>query len=367
MRDLLPHVDAWLARDEAVALATVVKVWGSAPRPLGSKMAVSSGGMAGSVSGGCVEGAVVEATRSVLATGEPKLVSFGVSDDDAFAVGLSCGGTIEVFLERWDAAALAPLREAVEARRLAARALVLPRDADGAADGEADEDAGRQMLFFPSGEASGGLKQVGSLGREDRDARAREAAERGFATFASSRDRDRDGEEDPGGDVFVDVLPPPARLVIVGAVHAAVHLVAMAREAGFETIVVDPRTAFATEERFAHADLLLHDWPDQALERLDLDANSYVALLSHDLKLDVPALRVALPRARYVGALGSRRTHAKRLARLAEETGIDGPLAQRIHNPIGLDLGGRRAEEIAVAVLAEMVGVRHGIDFRPVP
>ena len=192
----------------------------------------------------------------------------------------------------------------------------------------------------------------------------------GFATFGSSRDRDVHdvtGAGGPGRDLFVDVLAPPPRLIIVGAVHAAVHLVAMAKEAGFETIVVDPRTAFATEERFAHADRLLHDWPDEALQSLNLDQGSYVALLSHDLKLDVPALKVALPRARYVGALGSSKTHAKRLARLAEETGIEGPLAERIHNPIGLDLGGRRAEEIAVAVLAEIVGVSHGVDFRPVP
>lgn len=357
MRDLLPDVDAWLNDEQMVALATVVKAWGSAPRPLGSKMAMSSdGGMAGSVSGGCVEGAIVEEARSVLHSGEPKLVSFGVSNDDAFAVGLSCGGTIEIFLERWDVETMAGLRADVESRRLVARALVLR-----------GTGAGRHALLRPT---EGGLDMTGSLGREDWDAAVREAAASGFANLASSRDRDAreaQSDDDPGRDLFVDVLAPPPRLVVVGAVHAAVHLVAMANEAGFETLVVDPRTAFATAERFAHADRLLHDWPDEALESLDLDQGSYVALLSHDLKLDVPALKVALPRARYVGALGSSKTHAKRLARLAEETGIDGPLAARIHNPIGLNLGGRRAEEIAVAVLAEIVGVSHGVDFRPIP
>lgn len=359
MRDLLPQIDAWINENQRVALATVVKVWGSAPRPLGSKMAVSSsGGMVGSVSGGCVEGAIVEEARTVLDTGVPKLVSFGVSNDDAFAVGLSCGGTIEVFLERWDAKSMQSLRDEVDSRRLVARALVLRGD------------AGRQALLYPSSHDARGVRMGGTLGRDDWDDSAREAARSGFATFASSRDRDlRDsrGDDDPGRDLFVDILAPPPRLVVVGAVHAAVHLVAMANEAGFETIVVDPRTAFATEERFAHADRLLHDWPDEALQSLDLDQGSYVALLSHDLKLDVPALQVALPRARYVGALGSSKTHRKRLARLAEETGIEGALAERIHNPIGLDLGGRRAEEIAVAVLAEIVGVSHGVDFRPVP
>ncbi|MDA8020063.1 MAG: XdhC family protein [Thermoanaerobaculia bacterium] len=357
MRDLLPQIDAWLADGQRVSLATVVKVWGSAPRPLGSKMAVAtSGGMAGSVSGGCVEGAVVEEAQSVLATGVPKLVSFGVSNDDAFAVGLSCGGTIEIFLERWDSGSMAPWRKAVEDRRLVARALVLRSD-----------QAGRQALLWPEGVE---ISMDGSLGRDDWDRQVRLSATNGFATLGSRRERDlpddREGD-DPGHDLFVDVTAPPPRLVIVGAVHAAVHLVAMAKEAGFETIVVDPRTAFATKERFSHADRLLHSWPDEALLSLDLDANSYVALLSHDLKLDVPALRVALPRARYVGALGSRNTHHRRLTRLAEEAGIEGALAERIHNPIGLDLGGRRAEEIAVSVLAEVVGVSHGVDYRPIP
>lgn len=361
MRDLLPQIDAWLAEDRRVALATVVKVWGSAPRPLGAKMAVAEGGgMAGSVSGGCVEGAIVEEARPVLDTGTPKLVSFGVSDDDAFAVGLSCGGTIEVFLERWDAAGMSGLRADLEARRLVARALVLR-----------GPEVGRQALLRPpdAGIRDGTVAMDGSLGDDVWNESVRRAAAAGFATFASHRDRDGDhaSDDDPGRDLFVDILPPPPRLVIVGAVHAAVHLVSMAKIAGFETVVVDPRTAFATAERFGHADVLVHDWPDEALRALDLDANSYVVLLSHDLKLDVPALQVALPRARYVGALGSSKTHGKRLARLAEETGIEGVLAERIHNPVGLDLGGRRAEEMAVSILAEMVGVRHGKDFRPIP
>jgi len=169
-----------------------------------------------------------------------------------------------------------------------------------------------------------------------------------------------------GREVFIDVVAPPPKLVIVGAVHVAIVLVRMAKEVGFECWVVDPRTAFATGERFAHADALIHDWPDEALEKIGVDANTFVVLLSHDLKLDVPALKVALPRARYIGALGSRSTHQKRLARL-REAGVDEALYDRMHNPVGLNLGGRRAEEMAVSILAQIVAVNHGRDARPLP
>lgn len=357
MRDVLPQIDAWLAGDEAaerrIAIATVVKVWGSAPRPPGAKMAVNAaGGIAGSVSGGCVEGAVVQEAESVLEGGQPKLVSFGVSDDDAFAVGLPCGGTIEVFVEPLgdEEDAEARLRRRVAESRITGRAVVLGGDAFG-----------RQALLEPGAGADGGAPRLrGSLGAPELDDAARRAAAGAFRDFACRR------LELERGDLFVEVHPPPKRLVIVGAVHAAVHLVTLARVAGFETIVVDPRSAFATEERFGHADRLVREWPAEALEDLGVDENTYVALLSHDLKLDVPALEVALPRARYVGALGSSRTHGKRLERLAA-AGVDGPIVERIHNPIGLDLGGRRAEEIAVSVLAEIVAVSHGKDYRPPP
>jgi xanthine dehydrogenase accessory factor len=165
-------------------------------------------------------------------------------------------------------------------------------------------------------------------------------------------------------DVFVQVHPPRHKLIIVGAVHVAVPLVRFARELGFRTYVVDPRTVFATEERFGHADEVLTDWPDEALRKIGLNEASYLALLSHDLKLDVSALKEALPSsARYIGALGSRKTHARRCEAMREEGFGEDALAG-IHNPIGLDLGGRRAEEMAVSILAEMVAVRHGRDVR---
>ncbi|HEX9733661.1 MAG TPA: XdhC family protein [Thermoanaerobaculia bacterium] len=209
---------------------------------------------------------------------------------------------------------------------------------------------GRQLLLWPDGTVDGELRELAEqLGKPAREA---------FTTFRAQRLAvEHQGET---LDVFLEVHPPRPKLVIVGAVHVAISLVSFAKTLGLRTYVVDPRTAFATPERFAHADELLTDWPDEALARIGLNESTYVALLSHDLKLDVPALKVALPsRARYVGALGSAKTHQKRLKALAEE-GVPAALAARIHNPIGLDLGGRRAEEMAVAILAEIVAVSHG-------
>ncbi len=368
MRDLLSHLDRWatdsptdsragsadaepneptthVAIAAHVAIATVVKVWGSAPRPLGSKMAISSRGkMAGSVSGGCVEGAVFEEAQSVLVDGLPKLVSFGVDNETAWSVGLSCGGRIDIFIERGYSPELA---EAVRQRRLVARAVVI-----------GGPQKGRQRLIYPDG------KTAGDLGSASLNAQADTAATNQWVDLAARR-ADVPSTDD-GSEIFVEVHAPPPRLIIVGAVHVAVALVSMAKVAGFETIVIDPRTAFATHERFSHADQLLHDWPDEGLRKVGVDANTFVALLSHDLKLDVPALQASLHRARYVGALGSRKTQGKRLT-AARAAGITEDLLGRIHNPIGLNLGGRRAEEIAVAVLAEMVSVSHGISYKPVP
>ncbi|MEL7059138.1 MAG: XdhC family protein [Acidobacteriota bacterium] len=342
MRDLHSDLERWWANDRRTALATVILTWGSSPRPLGSKMAVADdGAMSGSVSGGCVEGAVVEAAREVLATGRPRLERFGVADEDAFAIGLSCGGTIEVWIEPLAADDLVwrGLVERESARRPCARAVRLATDAD----------KGRDLLLEP------GAAPVGAL-PPDLALRAAELASTAWIEGRAQRD----------GALFVDPIEPTPRLIVVGAVHAAIPLVTMAKAAGFETIVIDPRTAFATQERFGHADHLSHQWPDEALEELGVDGATYVALLSHDLKLDVPALRVALPKARYVGALGSRKTQARR-AEAARAAGFNDDDIARIHGPIGLDLGGRRAEEIAVAVLAQLVAVRHGRDLRAPP
>lgn len=341
MRDLVADIDRWLGEGKKVAMATVVKTWGSAPRPLGSKMAISDAGdVAGSVSGGCVEGAVIEEARAVLSDGVPRLLAFGVQEEEAWAVGLSCGGQIEVYVDLY-AEPYRHLAEALAEERLVALATVVEGPA---------ALRGRQLLMWPDGAVRGELQELSAA----LEVPAREA----FASFQSQRfELDRRGET---LDVFLEVHPPRPKLVIVGAVHVAIPLVSFAKTLGFRTYVVDPRTAFATPERFGHADEVLTDWPDEALARIGLNESTYLALLSHDPKLDLPALKVALPSpARYVGALGSKKTHQKRLKALTEE-GVPEELQARIHNPIGLDLGGRRAEEMAVAILGEIVAVSHG-------
>ncbi len=218
--------------------------------------------------------------------------------------------------------------------------------------GGPEELLGNQLLIWGDGTTRG------ELGAPELLDAVRERAGEAFRSFAGERFDVRVGER--SADVFLEVHPPRKKLVVVGAVHVAIPLVAFAKELGFRTYVVDPRTAFATPERFAHADELLTLWPEEALAKIGLDESTYLALLSHDLKLDVPAIMAALRSpVRYIGALGSKKTHARRLAALREEGLAEADLAT-IHNPIGYDLGGRRAEEMAVAILAEVVAVSHG-------
>ncbi|MDX1389780.1 MAG: XdhC family protein [Acidobacteriota bacterium] len=219
-------------------------------------------------------------------------------------------------------------------------------------------DAGRQILFGP-----GGL-EVGDLGTPERNREARTQAEQARKSFRNGRVTLGSGASEI--DVFVDVHPPHPQLVIVGAVHVAIPLIDFASRLGFHTIVIDPRSAFATRDRFAHADRLLCEWPGDAFREVNLHESSYLAVLSHDLKIDLPAIETALRSpVRYIGALGSKKTHGKRVAAL-EEKGFAKEQIARIHSPIGLDLGGRRAEEIALSVMAQVVAVRHGKDSTPV-
>lgn len=343
MREILPQVEQWLSEDKQVAVATVVSVWGSAPRRPGSRMAVSSElEVAGSVSGGCVEGAVIEEAQKVMEIGEPRLVTFGVSDETAWDVGLSCGGKISVFVEALGESEVeGQLRDAIHQDRLVALATVV----DGSGTGS-------RLLLLPSGETTG------DLGSEARNRQARDLVDEVFRSFEPFRfELEEDGETT---DVFLEPHPPRPQLILIGAVHTAIPLVTFARELGFATHVVDPRRVFATEERFAHADRLIHAWPREVLPELGLHEATYLATLSHDPKIDLPALELALKSpCRYVGALGSSRTHAKRVKAL-EEKGFSEDEIARIHAPIGMDLGGRRPEEIAVAVIAEIVAVAHG-------
>ena len=327
MREIMADLARWLAEGERIALATVVWAEGSSPRALGSRLAATaSGHMAGSVSGGCVEGAVFQEAQDVLATGTPKRLRYGVVDESGWEAGLACGGTIEVYVE--------PL---VETHRRLLAAL----EAEETVGLATHLDGRGHLLVWPDGRMEGDRSLTGELP----------------GLFPGPAAELRRG---PGGDVFLEVLGAPPTLVIVGAVHIAVPLVKLAQTLGFHTRVVDARRAFASRERFPTVDELVVDWPQDALRAEDLGPQHCVVILSHDPKFDVPALEIALrSRAGYVGLIGSRKTQAKRKAALREAGYGEVELA-RIHGPIGLDLGGRGPAEIALAILAEIVAVRHG-------
>lgn len=334
MRDVLADIERWRAEGKPIALATVVQTWGSAPRPAGGKMALTADGkISGSVSGGCVENAVVEAGAQVLKSRRPQLLHFGVSDETAWSVGLACGGTIEVFVEPLSADIFEPIREALREERPAAVATVIRGN---------ENLLGRKLALFADG------KIVGSI--DD----AALTATRSALAEGSSRLL-------PLGDleIFVDVLLPSPRLVIVGGVHIAIGLVSLAKTLGFRTILVDPREAFGSAKRFPHADQIVSAWPDRALEEIGINSSTAVAVLTHDPKLDDLALMTALQSpAFYIGALGSRRTQEKRHARL-REAGLSEEALSRLYAPIGLDLGGRSPEEIALSVIAQIVSARN--------
>jgi xanthine dehydrogenase accessory factor len=324
MEEILREVDEWLATGERVAVATVVGVHRSAPRPPGAKMAFSSSGqMAGAVSGGCVEGAVVEAASEVIEGGPPRLLHFGIADEDAWDVGLPCGGEIDVWVELYEQGPFA------EAARNGERAAQVTRLTDGA------------KLFVHADGA-----QSGSLGADARGA----AEELMWKERSEAR-----------GDLFVDVVFPAPRLFVFGAVDFAAALCTAARFAGWRPYVIDPRGFFARPDRFPTAEEVVAAWPDEAVAKLGgIDRATWIAILTHDPKLDDAALSLALrSEAAYIGAMGSRRANDKRTERLAELGFGEDDLA-RIAQPIGLDVGGVTAEETAISIVGEMVAVRHG-------
>ncbi|MHB8611485.1 MAG: XdhC family protein [Candidatus Dormibacteraceae bacterium] len=308
MREVLGELDAWTKAGEDIALATVVETWGSSPRPLGSKMVVTrSGKMAGSVSNGCIEGAVFEEAQKVLKSREPKIAAFGVADDVAFEVGLACGGHIEVFIEP-----LASVHQQLIGML------------------ETDQPATlRTNLVTGETELVEGTPPGVGLAHRD-------------------------------GDWFTEPFLRPAHLIIIGAIHIAIPLHRMAKLMGYRVTVVDARAKFATTERFPEADELIAAWPDEAIARLTIDRSSYVVILTHDPKFDLPALRAVLTKdAGYLGAIGSRKTNQNRFDALRAE-GFTEEQLSRVHGPIGLDLGGRGAEETALGILAEITATRFG-------
>ncbi|MDX2136882.1 MAG: XdhC family protein [Chloroflexota bacterium] len=339
MLDVLETIEDWLRAGETVALATVVATWGSAPRGAGAKMGVRADmGMVGSVSGGCVESAVLDTATDVLIDAVPRLLHFGVADETAWEVGLACGGKLSVYVEALDTAWWQCASARVRADHPFATATLLT----GAA-------AGQRLLVDADG------IHYHTPGLPDAMAAALTAlAHEGIACRTSSLATVGDAQ------VFVDVYRPRPRLMIVGGAHAAPALAQMAALLGFRVFVIDPRRAFATVERFPAAEQITHEYPDKALPRLGLTADTYIAILTHDPKIDDPALHVALPSAAaYVGILSGKRSHAQRRERLLAG-GLDAALLARLHTPIGLDIGAQTPEEIALCILAEIVGVRNG-------
>lgn len=352
MRDVLETIQTWQAEGKDVALATVVMTGGSTPRRAGARLAVSSAGeMAGSVSGGCVENDVVYHAQEVLDTGQPRLVRYAITDDMVWDVGLACGGTIEVWIERLEqvgqdthptgqAQVQAELVQALENERLFAQAVLL----------EGAGNPGAKLLVWSSGEI------IGTLGAEKLDQQVSADA---MAMMAHPQAQAR-AYAQPKARVFIEVFAPPPHLVIFGGVHIAIPLTTMAQTLGYRVTIADPRTKFANRERFPHADEIIPQWPHKAIEQLEIGPSTACVILTHDPKIDEPALQSLLGKgAGYVGAIGSRKTHAERFERLAK-LGVSAEQLGEVYAPIGLNLGAETPEEIALAILAEVVAVRRG-------
>lgn len=324
---LLEHAEAWSRGGLGVALATVVQTWGSSPCPIGSQMVINAkAGFEGSVSGGCIETSVVSESLELLQSGTFEITEYGVSKEMSFAAGLSCGGSVRVMLEVLDDALLAALSGPRPAVRIV------------------DMDNGKWAIVR-------GSRAEGRL-RPDADmiARAAEVLSNGRACAVEGRE---------GGECFYQPLLAPYRLLVVGAVRIAQVLAPMASDAGFDVCVIDPRRAFSTDARFPKTQML-REWPDKAVAKLGLDAQTALVALTHDAKPDDMALGLAIrSEAFYVGALGSKRTHAARVARLREAGYAEAEIA-RIHAPVGLDIGARTPGEIAVSILAQVIAARNG-------
>ena len=356
MKEVLAALESWQAAGVGIGRAVVVRTFGSAPRPEGAVLLrADDGRIAGSVSGGCVEGAAAEEIERARRDGHARVIRYGISDEEAWDVGLACGGTIDVLIEPALRSATADAAE----RRGRVVAIPLPSDApppefglSPPGDGEAPPP--------PVVVGQDGILE-GSLGSPAADAALVEAAHEALLR-GTSRTVEIDGRS-----VFVEAFPVKPRLVVVGAVEVARSLVRIARELGYGTVVIDGRESFATPERFPPdlVDQLIVGWPDEVADEIGLGPNDAVAVLTHDVKFDEPAIVEALRRrCRYVGAVGSRKTQCDRRERLRAAGVSDDELA-RLRGPVGLDLGGRAPAETALAIMAEVVASRYGGSGRP--
>jgi xanthine dehydrogenase accessory factor len=340
MRDILPDLDRWNAgENKSIALATVIQTWGSSPRRAGAKMAITPDGkISGSVSGGCVEGAVFDTGVAVLKSNHPQLLHFGVADETAWEVGLACGGSIDIFVEPLNTGLFKSLRTVLVEEHSAVLATVVRGPA---------ELLGRKILVQEDGSVTGTID--GKLDPSALD-EARESLPQGES---------RRVPLNAVVEVFMEVILPPPTLIAVGGVHISIALMALAKTLGYRTVVIDPRSAFGNQERFPNVDLLLQSWPQEAFQQIPITRSTAIAMLTHDPKLDDPALKIALPGpAFYVGALGSKTTQAKRRQRLLE-AGLTEEQLDRLHGPIGLEIGAGTPEEISISIMAEIVAARN--------
>lgn len=338
MQDILDTVSTWQRAHEQIGIAVVTTTWGSAPRREGAKMAFKADyAMVGSVSNGCIEGAVMDAGILSFNAGRGHLLEYGLTDDDVMAVGLSCGGQIRVFVEPLDTQWWANLEPMVMAHELAYTVTVIEGDM-----------LGEKVLF------DGDVTPI---------YRTTHVQAETIAEWARLIDGMQQSREVQRSDytVFVDVHLPPPHLIIVGGTHVAVPLQTMAKALGFRVTLVDPRPAFASPERFPLMDTVLHQYPDDALPQLKLDQHTYMAVLAHDPKIDDPALLAALETdIPYIGVMSSKRAHQERVTRLRERGVSDEKLA-RINTPIGLKIGSKTPEEIALSILAEIVALKNNV------
>ena len=339
MFDIFPQIKNWVEEDKPFALSTVIRTWGSAPRPIGSAMAVSKDSeMLGSVSGGCVEGAVIRSAQEILETKESKRLKFGVSDEEAWAVGLSCGGAIQVFSEPFIAFSPNPiekeiwhrLKDCIEHNKGCILVTAI------------SEQKNEHLMVYPNGNAFGSDPTPPLAVIE--------------ASLKAYKERKTQVFENQGETYFIQVFPRKSQLLIVGAAHITTDLVRLGNLYDFETIIIDPRGIFANKTQFSDPpDQLLVKWPEEVLHKFELDAYTYAVLLTHDPKIDDQALHILLQsEIAYIGALGSRKTHEKRVRRLTT-AGFEEEAISRIHGPVGVNINAKRPKEIALSIMGEII------------
>ena len=342
MQDILSDIQTWLTQSQPFALARVTRTWGSSPREVGAAMAVRADlAVSGSVSGGCVENAVIETARQVLKDGRPQHLHFGVSDGTAWSLGLTCGGKISVLVDLHPACT----EDALDRQIWDKLTETLAQQRPVVLLSKLVPGKNRHLLVDPEGAAWGDWGEAASV--------AIEVAQQFY------RER-RSGEVEIAGEaLFLQVFPRPAHLLVIGASHIAIPLVKLAKEMQFAVTVIDPRQIFAAPERFPlPPDRLLNVWPEAALSQLDLNDDTYAVLLTHDPKIDDAALHILLQHnLPYIGALGSSKTHARRRQRL-QEAGFSQAQIDRIHGPVGLDIGAKTPGEIALSIMAQVVQAR---------